>query len=64
MLGKWRKSVFWHRGDLMLMKDYTAVSNQLCMPVNLLGGAFFYPGLLSTRSKVIKYKYVKNQTKS
>ena len=45
----------------MLMKDSTAVSNQWCMPVNLLGGAtLFDPGLLSTRSKVIKYKYVRN----
>ena len=26
----------------MLMKDSTAVSNQWCMPVNLLGGAIFF----------------------
>ena len=48
----------------MLMKDSFAVSNQWFMPVNLLGGAIcFTPGLLSTRSKAIKYKYVKNSNK-
>ena len=26
----------------MLMKDSTAVSNQWCMPVNLLGGAILF----------------------
>ena len=41
-IGKWRKSVFWPSGDLMLMKDSTAVSNQWCMPVNLLGGAILF----------------------
>ena len=41
----------------MLMKDSTAVSNQWCIPANFLGGAILFdPGLLSTRSKVIKYK--------
>ena len=51
----------------MLMKDSTAVSNQWCMmPVNFLGLQFcLTPGLLSTRSKVMKYKFVKkNLTKS
>ena len=42
----------------MLMKDSTAVYNQWCMPVNLLQFCLT-PGLLSTRSKVIKYNYVK-----
>ena len=37
----------------MLMKDSTAVNNKWCMPVNLF---CLTPGLLSTRSKVIKYK--------
>ena len=48
----------------MLMKDFTAVSIQWCMPVNFLGGAIMFdPWLLSTRSKVIKYKFVKQLTK-
>ena len=45
----------------MLIKDSTAVSNQWCMPVNLLAVQFcLTPGLLSTRSKVIKFKYENN----
>ena len=48
----------------MLMKDSTAVSNQWCFPVNLLAVQFcLTPGLLNTRSKVIKYKYVKKFNK-
>ena len=44
----------------MLMKDSTAVSNQWCMPVTSWAVQFcLTPGLLSTRSKVINYKYVK-----
>ena len=40
----------------MLMKDSTAVSNKWSMPVNLWGGTIFLTsGLLSTRSRVIKY---------
>ena len=35
LLGKWRKSEFWP-------KRATAVSNQWCMPVNLLGGAILF----------------------
>ena len=42
------------------MEDSTAVSNQWCMPVNFLCGAIlFAPGLISTRSKVVKYIFLK-----
>ena len=48
----------------MLMKDSTAVSNQWCMPSTSWAVQFcLTPGLLSTRSKVIKYKYIKNSNK-
>ena len=48
----------------MLVKDSTAVSNQWCMPVNLLGGAILFdPWFTQYKSKVIKYKYVKNSNK-
>ena len=40
------------------MKDSTAVSNQWCMPVNLLGGAILFDPWF-TQYKVITYKYVK-----
>ena len=49
----------------MLMKDSTVVSNQCCMPVNLLIGAILCDPCLPSRwSKVIKYKYVKHSNKS
>ena len=42
------------------MKDSTAVSNQWCFPATSWAVQFcLTPGLLSTWSKVIKYKYVK-----
>ena len=48
----------------MLMKEFTDVSNRWCFPVSLFDGAILFdPGLLSTRSKIIKYKYSKNANK-
>ena len=43
----------------MLMKDTTAVSNQCRMPLQFC----LTSGLLSTRSRVIMYKYVKHANK-
>ena len=48
----------------MLMKDSTAVSNQWCSQSTSWAVQFcLAPGLLSTRSKVINYKYVENSNK-
>ena len=48
----------------MLMKDSTAVSNQWCMPVNLLGGAtLFDPCFTQYKVKGHKFKYVKDSNK-
>ena len=48
----------------MLMKDSTAVKiSGACRSTSWAVQFCLTPGLLSTRSKVIKYKYVKNSNK-